>query len=556
MLTYANYLDLLLFFLIYIYIFFSISGFGLFFNKYILRNKVYNNFEFFFLGLPVIFILSFYYSIFFKYNIYFNLVFSLFGFFFSLFFLNEKILKFILLLIFFFGLIISQTHDDFGAYHYQYFKELVEGGPTLGLPHLASRYFYASSLTYIQSIFYLPFFSYNLFFVPIYLIYICLIGYLIFELKKTKNLNYSLIFLIILSVLLIKYYRFREHGYDYLVHCLIFFIFCQYLKFNKIDFFYITIFYLLILSNKLTGIIFLPLILFITNYQNIERIFLVRKILFLFFFLLSIFLNSFLKTGCIHFASEFSCPQLDVSWMVSYDEIIKIEKQFSIDWARGLYHGKKEIIPGSLGLFSKEWVPNWYVIHFKPKILDFLLIIIILVLLSIFFIFKAKLFINLKFIKILLSIFLCFILWFFLFPSVRFAHSIMVLFVIYFFLLFFKIKYLKKKILYIFIFFLVIYFNYRNLNRIYVEIKTIGFYKFDSFPYFKLPDRKYKIIRVDDNLEYYVPEDLSPDGSGKTCWNIKTPCKEDFSIQGKKNYEPHINYYNNYRIISEKKNNH
>lgn len=554
-LNYSNYLNLLIFFLAYLYIFFSITGYGIIFYKYLFSNKLNyrNNFIFFFFGLPFVFLIIFYYSIFFKYNFYFNIFFTLTGLFFFLFFCRNKFFTIFLLIIFFSGLLISRTHDDFGAYHYQYLKELMEGKPTLGIANLATRYYYASSLTYIQGIFYLPFFNLNLFFIPIYLIYISLVCYLLIEIKNSKNINNTYIFLVILSVILLKFSRFREHGYDYLVHFLIFFLFCTFIKKNIIDIFIVLIFFLLIILNKFTAVIFFPLILYFFNFKTIVSNFFFRKFLVILLLILSIFLNSFIKTGCIHYVSKFTCPDLGVDWMVFYDETINVDKQFALNWARGLYHGNKDIILQNDTLFSLSWINNWMTVHFKNKLLDFIILVFSLLFLLLFSVFKVRLKINFKLHKIFILSFFCLILWFFLIPSVRFAYSIIVLFLISFFLFFFELEKIRKKILYSVIILLIFYFNNKNINRIYDEFSTTGFYKFDNFPYFKIPERNFNSINIESSLEYYMPVDLSPDGSGKTCWNVQTPCKEDLALQGRKNRDIYIKEYKFFRVISLKK---
>ena len=157
-------LNLFFFFIIFLLSYYSISGYGIIFNKYFLStkdNKLAVNTDIisnFFTGIPLLIICGFLNYIFFSYNFIINFVCLSLGF--VIFFFNVNIFKIfkisILPACLFIGLLISKTHDDFVLYHFQYLKELSDNTFKFGLGNIDLRYGFSNQLfSYKPEIIYL-----------------------------------------------------------------------------------------------------------------------------------------------------------------------------------------------------------------------------------------------------------------------------------------------------------------------------------------------------------------------------------------------------------------
>ena len=206
----------------------SFIGYGSLFKIYKLNSV--NIFNLFFFGLIVINIISFFYYLLIPNNPIINLIIIFFGVF--LYFKNLKFFNFKYILIistlFFLGLIISKTHEDFSVYHYQHIKELTDNYLKFGLANLDHRYSYSSIFSYIQGLFKLPYFNLYLILIPVYSIYISLIGYLFSQITN-KNKDYlNFIYIFFLLLLVVKFKRLSEFGYDYIGQFILIYVFIEF----------------------------------------------------------------------------------------------------------------------------------------------------------------------------------------------------------------------------------------------------------------------------------------------------------------------------------------
>ena len=507
----------------------SIIGYGAFIIKNQSNIKSYNIFNYFFLGIIALLILSVIYYILIPNNKLINLFILVIGLILNYKLLSFKEVKFIFLItiLLYSGLLISKTHEDFSVYHFQHIKELSDGYIKFGLSNLDHRYFYASIFSYIQTLFILPYFDYYLINIPIYSIYLSLIGYFLFEIIKKKKINILNLFFLIFLV--VKFKRFSEFGYDYIGQFLLIYIFAEYVanssrvqlykeKIKGILFFFLSI------LIKISNIYFAPIIIFI--FFSKKKIF--KKIFFEKFFLLTSFLflfiftiNSLLKTGCVNYLIKESCLEDRKEWAVEYD-IIEGTKKLSLNWSRGFYHQEKSNkIKENEYNQNFNWVKNWFQIHFLAKILPNLAIII-----SILLIINYLIGLNRKKIKsnnklLSLVIFTNFI-WFYLFPQFRFGIAGLSLLTFLLFIKFFpqssKFNYSRVKIL---IIISLIYFNYSNIIRINNEFKREDIYKFSNFPYFSLPN--FDFVTYETNgIKYNVSK--SNNNFWRSCYNSNIIC--------------------------------
>ena len=94
----------------------------------------------------------------------------------------------------------------------------------------------------------------------------------------------------------------------------------------------------------------------------------------------------------------------------------------------------------------------------------------------------------------------------------------------------------EKKLKYLIIL-IVIIFNLKNINRIDKEFKRTDLYKFDNFPFFAIPEKKFILEEFPSGLIVYR--------TNGHCWNTPTPCIGNLS--GKINVKKNNGYYFIYR---------
>ena len=536
--------NLLVFYFSYALIFFSIVGNGFFVSKFINCNNN-NIFINFFLALPFLLLLGFssYYLI--GVSIILNIAILICGLFF--FFKNIKLDKnffylIVFLLILYPGLIISKSHDDFTLYHFQYFKELVNFPIKIGIGNLDIRYSYSSMFTFIQTLFFFPYFNFNLFHVPSFLVFTSLIGYLFttFDLKENLNLNFLKV---VLSVfLLVKFSRISEFGYDFIGQFILILIFFLIIVKNQKDFFIIIYLFVFAFIIKANNLIFIFILLSLFNksnffylLQNLKKNYFI--LLFSLLLFLSFILNNIFNSGCLlYFLTKTCFNNSLISWSLNPVDLNIFFNDVEL-WTKGFH---KRIIDLQLKpeIYIKNfnWLKNWFLIHFFYKIFEFLLIFLTLSYLFLFLFIKKKninFLYNKHFLSLFLFSFLSLFLWFIKIPQFRFGFSYILIFIMSFFLVFFnlKVNFSKKK--YMFLFFLALFiFNFLNINRIYIHLKSNYDHKFEDFPWVNLKSRNSVKIITEYNFDYYKPEE-----PGSSCFNIKTMCSENnISVKYYKNY--------------------
>ena len=527
-------LNLFIFFTIFLGSYYSVSGYGILLSKLLLQEKKKKEFininvvSFFFTGLSLLIPVSFFNYIFFGFNLTVNCFILILGC--IIFFFNVRILSVIKVSILpsclFVGLLISKTHDDFALYHFQYLKELGDNALKLGLANIDTRYGYSSLFSYIQGIFILPYYGLKFFHIPVYLIYTSLINYLFFKSFYVKN-NKKFLIIFLEIFLIIKFKRLSEFGYDYIVQFLLIYLFVEFYtlaKKTKENIFANLIIYLSTIAFKVISIFFLPIILFFLYKEKkyfIECLKNKLYFLFLFFILFIIIFDSFLKTGCLHYAFLNTClSSTTISWAVDIS-LLESNANMIMLWAKGFYHqGPDRVEDPVFYLKNFSWIFNWLYTHFYKKIFDSILLIFLIFIFLYFFKKIKKIYEREK--NIIYFLLLSLLFWLLVLPQFRFGISIIVLLTFFTLKFFFrKDIYIKKNQFILILIFLLIYFNYMNILRIKEEFSRNDEYKYINFPFFPVTEKQYLVRYTSANNGYFSPVNNQHQDH---CFNLPTIC--------------------------------
>ncbi len=456
-----------------------------------------------FVGLIGIFFLTLYSYIthFFMSHGYLHNLFFIFVGLLSIFFFRSKILikrnvifLFSIFFIIFLAFIIFKTHDDFGYYHFPYSYYLNKFSMIIGIGPLNHGFKTPSSIFYLNSLFYLPYFDYYLYHMGAILFFGFSNIVLVSNIKKKfdkKHYN-QFFFLNLLAFIFINifFYRIAEHGTDRSAQILIF-LFIIYIlslrgSYKKFDSILPKLIILLsiIISLKSFYILYLIFIVpFIYYIIKDDKTYLIYKIfkhpIFHFSVLMGIcvVLVYFFNTGCLLYPLQQTCIS-GVEWAIPKSEVSALNTHYQW-WAKaGGGPGYSHQMEKELYIQNFNWLSNWIDRYFFNKMSDFLLgLSLILIIFLLVFKFKKP---NLNYknfkknsLYYSLIIFLL-IVWFYNHPSLRYGG-----YIIFSLILFVPLSYLmsnceisknfKSKI--IILFFLVTsIFIIRNIDRIVYEI--------------------------------------------------------------------------------------
>jgi len=325
--------------------------------------------------------------------------------------LFRKKIKLILLVtsIFFIGILMYKTHDDFFYYHFQYTISLIEFKKIFGVGNLEHGWRTPSSIFYFNSLFYLPILEkslinsgaiYFLIFSNIFLIQ------KVFNQLKNKKFNFISI-LSLLSLLFINtiFHRLAEHGTDRSALILIFILAIYLLdgtnrKLSKISFkhYYkkILVTILLIVSLKsfyLIYTIFIFILLFefrkILITENFYKKIFFERVSYYFLIGILIFIfTTFSNTGCFIYPASFSCIET-FSWSIPKKEVIDMKTWYEL-WSKAGASPTYRVEDIEFYLSGLNWFPNWVQNHFFNKISDFLLSLILIIVISSIFLVKFQ----------------------------------------------------------------------------------------------------------------------------------------------------------------------
>ena len=502
------------------------------------------------LGLFFLSIILSYTHLFLPHNFIHNIFFLSLGF--ILFLLNKfRILKdfkylFIIFILLFICLILSKNNEDFGYYHLPNSLQFAQQKLQFGIGNLNHGFKHISSLFQIMSINYLPFFEIYLFNVTNFLFYFFLIIFLLESLfvknSKISNITKIIIFLFLI-LFLVKFSRLAEFGSDlsgqisivvYLLFCFEILLNRSLKKKDKFEYLKIAIIFLTFaVTLKFISIIYSVLFILILyqekkifldfiknlNLNFISLIFL-SSIIFIFF--------NFSSTGCLVYPIEKLCFT-NFDWSLKADTVNYLNFQYEL-WSKGgsgpgyQVENQKEYLNGF------NWIKNWYKLYFIGKFTDYLLVIFTIILSS-FLVFRGQIKNNKKKIKyfepkifnVFISLIFISLIWFFNFPTLRYAGFV-IIFLIFIFpfsvymdkLVNISSKQNLKKILFLLIISYTI-FLFKNLNRINYElnIPNTNDHNFRNFPFFWVENKKVQEILINEHKLYKV--------NGK-CWNTNSTC--------------------------------
>jgi len=542
---FLNIIDTLVIFFLVNLILFSYIGYGAILFKII--NYKFDNLNVGYIGIAGCFLLIFisYITIFItSHNSLHNIIIIAFGvflFFFYYFpFSKNKNLKFLIFftLITFSFFLISKTHDDFSYYHLPYSLNLSENKIQFGLGNLNLAFRHHSSILFLNSLTFLPEIKYYLFNLPNYLIYIFVNLILIGEALKKNNHNFLKIFSIFFIILInIKFSRLAEYGTDLAGQLILVILFLNIIKFflnkkfEKNNIFLISLILVLLFSFKVYFtlyflIFFIIIYLVLKSNQNLFKFINFKSFIYFLIFLLLISLHNFISTGCLIYPVSSLCVGNYFDWSLTHNEIEKLKTWLDL-WSKAGAGPNYKVDNIEEYLSGFNWVANWMNKYFFNKVSDYLLTLIF-VILFVFLLFRNLFSKKIRFRKkynkisylILIFSFSFLVFWFFNHPSLRYG-GYMPLAIFIFSLISFFIKEktfenkLNKRILFS-IFFALFIFNMKNLNRIHFEFERNDQFKFNNFPYFFVPEKKFKPIYSGKDVYLNIVE--------HHCWATPSPC--------------------------------
>ena len=555
--------DIVIFISAYLFLLFSILGYGIFFYRLSFEklddlsheNSIYIGFY----GLFFVTLISLFTSLFLSHNLLHNFFLHVFGVFYFLIIKIKnkkefsKIIFFISIIVFS-ALLISKTHDDFSYYHFPFTKYLTENKIIFGMGNINHGYNLLSSLFFLNSTFYLPLIGYYSFHYSTVFFLIFFNFFIFKEILSSKNEDLiKFLFILALSFFNLSFNRIAEYGTDKPGQLLISILVIKLIqivlfnkekeKISKIIFLLPLLAYCISLKTYFLPYIILGLIIFTLKpdvIKSLKSIFNSKSFIFFSLILIIYFFHHFVSTGCIISPLAATCFEDQFSW--ARKDMIKLSiwvEQWSKAGAGPNF--RVENVQDYIKNFN--WVPNWAEKYFYIKVLDQLAILFssIIVLFLIFKDFKFnqknRIKLDKKLIFFYILILIIFLTWFSKHPTLRYGGYAIVFLIISVpasvLISNFKNRNFFNKRLKFFIIFVIIVFNFKNINRIGKEIERGDHYKFQDFPFFALKEKDYKIYDYEAGLKIY---------SAHHCWSTPTPC-------GQVNERVYVKKFKNYYFI-------
>jgi hypothetical protein len=509
-------------------------------------------------GLFCVTFISYVTHIFFAHNFFHNILVHIFGIFLLIVFLKKNFYNFrsskifFLIILFISSLFISKNHEDFPYYHLPYIIHIVENKLQFGIGLINYSYRTTSSLFYLNSTFYLPYIKFYLFhsasLIILFFANIFFIDYFA-NLKKESFIRIlSSLSFVFINIVFTRIGGFGTDRGGQIIAFVIFILLIEYLNNKKdtsediVKILIIFILYIITIKSYFFTYALFLLLLLITKFQVVKRIFYSFKIVFFLttFFLIFLFIN-FSNSGCLLYPLKYSCFD-NFIWSVSTKSAEHYSNWYEL-WAKAGATPNYRVDQPEKYIQLLNWVPNWFNNYFIGKGLDVTMTIFLLAIIY-FFVLKKKYTSNIhnKFYTIYFFLVLLFLVWFNKHPDLRYGG-----YVLYALLFFIPLSnYLSKfqknnlsKFLNIIAILAVLFFNVKNLLRINSEIiDNRELYSFKNFPFFNIKYPEYKIISLNDNSKAY----LIVNNKNDSCWATHSPCLSEIL-----NRKTIINYHFYYK---------
>jgi hypothetical protein len=522
-------MNLFLYLSFYVFILFSILGYGSIFHKFFLKKEKINLGYFGFFGIFSLLIISYTLNMFIPLSAYINLSILLIGLLYFLNFLCKKFFEiknnfFLIGIIFLFlipFILSAKNHDDFQYYHFAYTELITKFPSSLGIGMFNHGFRTPSSIFYLSSLFYLPKAEYALIHLtPVFFLgfanYI-FINKIYLSLKNKENFYIVLLSLSSLALANIFFYRMAEHGTDRSAQIIILIIFIellQLLNFKKFNVSLLNKIFILItitISLKAFYLIYMILLIPIVYYQKEKIFFLINvfknKIFYLclcLFFL--VILTNFFNTGCLIYPLSFSCNE-KLIWSISLEQVDAMNHWYQL-WSKGGATPSGRVQSPDFYVQNFNWVDNWINVYFFNKVSDYLLGLLFLALIFFLSFFnwkdKASFLKERKYLILYLIIFILSCEWFYNHPALRYGgYHLIVLLIFLPLSLFIEKKiifnqYLIKKVNVILLIIVLVFLS-RNILRINKEIDVYNFNFYNNASYNKIfenHDHYKNILRI------------------------------------------------------------
>lgn len=415
---------------------------------------------------------------------------------------------FIIFFIIFISFPTFKSHDDFSYYHFPYSYYLTQYSHLFGLGNLNHGFRTPSSIFYINSLFYLPFFKYYLFNLSAVLIFgffnLNMILKLIHNLKNKINKDEIFFILSIMIFINIFFYRMPEHGTDRSAQILISILFLEYFlmlqKNSDINLYInkILIYIAIIISLKsfyILYVVFLPVLIYFLydrKYLSVLKNFYLLKNLYFNFFVIVLFLVLFLNfsnSGCLIYPVYFTCIE-GVSWGIPIEQVKDMNMWYE-QWSKAGAGPNFRVENPEQYIQKFNWVSNWIDKYFFNKFLDFFLGLLFVAVILIFTFYSSKVTkirLDRHLIVFYFTILILLLEWFYNHPSLRYGGYVLVFSLIFLPIILLlksfqiKNKKIKSKVI-ILIILLTIVFVLRNTNRLHKEHKNYNYNFIKDFRY-------------------------------------------------------------------------
>jgi hypothetical protein len=557
-------INIIIFFLLFYILLVSVLGYGLLFQILSFGSiKSMNDQESIYIGfygLFLITLISLFTSLFVPHDFVHNTILHLTG---ILLFLFIKIenkknyLKIIFLISFFIisALLISKTHDDFSYYHLPFTRYLTEHKVIFGIGNLQHGFKLISSLFFLNSTLYLPFVEYFSFHFSLIFFLIFFNFFLLKEIINKKIHDVSkFLYLFAFVYFNLSFNRLAEYGTDKAGQLLIVILIIRVFQItcfdrdknnlNNIILLIPLLGFCMSLKTYFFPYILLGLTIFLLDLKyirSLKAIFNSRSFVLFLVSLTVYYFHHFISTGCMISPISITCFGDNLEWAQGskhYEGLsIWLEQ-----WAKAGAGPNFRVEDPLIYIKNFNWISRWFEYYFLEKVGDQLLILIsaFLVILLLFkrLSLNSKISIlNKKIIFFYSIILVIFLIWLTKHPTLRYGGYPIVFLTlsIPIALIYQKIesrKFLEKRLKFLIVLIIVI-FNFKNLNRINNEFQRTDYYKFDNFPFFAIPEKKYYSEKTSSGLIIYKTKGH--------CWSTPSPCtmnteKFGFKIEKKNGF--------------------